>query len=73
MKKISYIKRYYVEHYYTDEEKGFKTLTAAVKYVLEKKDTNLLIHIGGYNLDYYHNGDTFESLYNRCVAIVEQL
>lgn len=71
--KVSYIKKYYVEHYYTDEQKSFKTLTAAVKYVLEKKDTNLLIHIGGYNLDYYHNGDTFESLYNRCATIVAHL
>lgn len=70
--KISYVKRYYVENVCTNEEKDFKTLTAAVKYVLEKKDANLLIHIGGYNLDYYHNGDTFNSLYNRCASIIKQ-
>jgi hypothetical protein len=65
--KISDVKRYYVQHSYTDEQKGFTTLTSAVKYVIEKKDHNLLIHIGGYNLDSYNRGDSFETLYNRCV------
>lgn len=71
--KVSYVKRYYVQNVNTNEEKSFKTLAAAVKYALEKKDTNLLIHIGGYNLDYYHCGDNFENLYNRCVTIVTQI
>lgn len=65
--KISYVKKYYVAHSYLDEEKTFKTLSGAVKYVIEQKDPNLLIHIGGYNLDSYNRGDSFESLYNRCV------
>lgn len=71
--KISYIKRFYVQHCFTDCQVGFSSLTAAVRYAVSQKDTNLLVHIGFFNLDYYRNGDTFDTLYQRCVEIVKNI
>ena len=71
--RISDIKRFYVQNTITDEQKGFCSLTQAVEYAIEKANTNLLIHIGGYNLEYYLIGDTFDSLYTRCANIIARL
>lgn len=58
--------KFYVEN--DDCENIFATysLTAAVRFCVDKKDPSLLIHIGYWNLDGYKDGDTFNSLYKRC-------
>ena len=65
--KITDVKRFYVEDTRDNTEQAvFFSLTQAVEYVVAQADTNLLIHIGGYNLHYYCNGDTTNSLFLRC-------
>lgn len=67
------IKRYYVQNTLTDKTKGFSSLKKAVEYCITEKNTALLIHIGGYNLDYYKIGDDFLSLYSRCKEYLNSL
>ena len=67
------IKRYYVQDALTDKTKGFQSLKKAVEYCISEKNTSLLIHIGGYNLDYYKKGDTYTTLYNRCKDFINEL
>lgn len=72
--KISNIKRFYVENTLSNEkDKIFYSLKKAVEYVIEQANENLLIHIGGYNLEYYIKGDTVNSLYLRCSNIIATL
>jgi hypothetical protein len=71
--RISDVKRFYVQNTRTDEQRGFCSLTQAVEYAIKKADTNNLIHIGGYNVEYYLYGDTHESLYARCAEIIRGL
>ena len=72
--KISNIKRFYVENTLSNEkDKIFYSLQKAVEYVIEQADENLLIHIGGYNLEYYIKGDTVNGLYLRCSNIIATL
>lgn len=70
---VSSIKNFYVENTITEEEKSFNSLKKAVEYCIKQKNTNLLIHIGGYNLEYYEQGDTYETLYNKCKEILEKI
>lgn len=72
--KISDVKRFYVEDTLTCTEVAtFFSLTQAVEYVIAKANTNLLIHIGGYNLHYYLKGDTHNTLYLRCANTIATL
>lgn len=67
------IKRYYVQNALTDKTNGFSSLKKAVEYCITERNTALLIHIGGYNLDYYKIGDTYITLYNRCKDFINEL
>lgn len=72
--KITDIKRFYVQDTRDNSEIAtFFSLTQAVEYLIAKADTNLLIHIGGYNLSYYLIGDTHNKLYIRCANIISRL
>lgn len=70
MKKYTYV---YVQNIYTDKEYKFNSLKKAVEYAISVKDETNLIHIGYYNLDYYKNGDTFDTLYKRCKEIIKNI
>ena len=65
--------KFYVQNTITDEEIKFSSLKKAVEHCVALKDMNTLIHIGGYNLDYYIAGDTFDTLYARCKEILDTI
>ena len=67
------IKTYYVEHTISSEYVTFKSLKKAVEYSIQKKNEMLIIHVGGWNLDGYNRGDTFETLYNRCKKYLAEI
>lgn len=68
------IKNYYVENTTTcANEATFKSLKKAVAFCVIRKDTNLMIHVGGWNLDSYEIGDTTETLYTRCKKYLAEL
>lgn len=64
--------RFKVEHIFSGKVVDFKRLKDAVKYSIEEADTANLILCGNINLDYYRDGDTEESLYQRCEEIVKR-
>lgn len=68
--KVHDIKRFYVQNTITDREIVCHSLTHACEIVINQHDENNLIHIGGYNLDYYRKGDSVNSLFLRCVNIL---
>lgn len=65
-------RRYSVENIFTDEVKPFRNLKKAVEYAIEQKDSSNLITCGNINLEYYMYGDTYDTLYARCKAIIER-
>lgn len=76
----------YVEHVggYTKDKK-FYSMKQAAAYAVQldervrynvfgnEHDDCILIHTGGMNLDYVHQGDTVESVRERCLALRKQL
>ena len=73
------IKNFYVENTNANEHKRFSSLKKAIEYAVEKNKEEksyypfLLIHIGWYNLEYCTNEDTFETLYEKCKNIINNL
>ena len=72
MKRISDIKNFYLEDF-DGNEVTVHSLKRACELAVERRDVHTLIHIGYYNLDRYHYGDTVETLYNRCVEIIRKI
>jgi hypothetical protein len=72
MKRISDIKNFYLEDFDGNEVR-VNSLQRACELAVDRHDVHTLIHIGGYNLDYYRYGDTVETLYNRCVEIIHKI
>ena len=71
--KISDIKNFYVEDIYNNhKEIRVSSLKKACEIAIERAETTTLIHIGSFNLDRYHIGDTYETLYQRCADIIKE-
>lgn len=76
---------YYVENTFSDEKpEQFTSLKKAVERTIElasaefnpvwaKHFDKWLISLPCYNLEYYHRGDTFETLYERCKKTFNEL
>ena len=71
--KISDIKNFYLEDTNSGKEIKVHSLKHACELAVNRHDVNTLIHIGGYNLDYYHESDSAGALYNRCVEIIHNI
>ena len=71
--KISNIKNFYLENTNTGKTVVAHTLRHACELAVNAHNTNLLIHIGGYNLDYYQPNDSVTMLYNRCLEIINNI
>lgn len=65
---------YYIEDTKTNRDiLSTCSLWHACELAVNRHDTNILIHIGSFNLDYYMRGDTTLSLYDRCKKILASL
>lgn len=71
--KISNIKKFYLEDTKTGKTVVAHSLRHACELAVNAHDINLLIHIGGYNLDYYQPYDSTATLYNRCLEIINNI